>query len=85
MAAAQFNLGLSYQYGVGVVKDLARSQRLIAEAASKGHAGAEEFLHDMDAVARENQLNQMREYWYRRAQESHEAEGRYRGMFLGGN
>ena len=40
-SGAQYNLGLCYQYGVGVVKDDKEAVRLFSLAAQQDHSGAQ--------------------------------------------
>lgn len=78
-AEAQFNLGMSFSKGVGVVRNDAEAVRWFGKAAEKGHAHAQLMLADalrtgtgtaQDAVAAAG--------WYRKAAEQRITEAEYR-------
>jgi len=47
VASAQYNLGMSYELGVGVEKDIPKAKELYKKAIAQGHQKAQQRLNNL--------------------------------------
>ncbi|MDC0283092.1 sel1 repeat family protein [bacterium] len=86
-ADAQFNLGVMYEFGEGVPKDLAEALKWWRKAAEQGHAKAQFNLGEMYYLGKGVPKNNVEAAkWYRKAAEQGDADSQFElgGMYESG-